>query len=467
MKKSAIYVVSALSLLVGTAHADAPPAATPPTVRARIKQAEWKQQPVRTLEMLAPLPQEPTVDGYGGRTDRTLAKTGFIRTQKIGDRWWLIDPDGHPMIHIGVVNVTPMAPLAEGAPSAQWAQSATHLLQSNSFNGIGAWSATPLLRAVSPPLVYTVIHSFMSSFAGKRKLTHPGVGHAGYTNDCIPVFHPEFAAYCDEYAKSLAGNKNDPFLMGYFSDNELPIPELDKYLSLDPKDPGMASSRQAAQDWLDARKGKPATATDVTEEDRDAWTGYVFGRYFALTTAAIRKYDPHHLCLGPRLYGRSAGSETVFRAAGPYLDVIAMNYYGVWNPSLPSVMHRTEWSGKPILISEFYAKGDDAGFSNMSGAGWTVDTQRDRGLFYQTFTLGLLEAKNCVGWQWFKYMDNDPKSTTADPSNRDSNKGIVTLSEKPYTALVDQMRSLNQHVYAVVDKFDRSKRTPVVSTKTQ
>lgn len=464
MKKITRHMLPlAAALLVSStliSHAD-----TPPTVRARMKQGEWKQQPVRTLEMLAPLPAEPTVDAYGGRTDRTLAKTGFIRTQKIGDRWWLVDPAGHPLIHVGVVNVTPMSHLAEGAPSAQWAQSATRLLQSNSFNGIGAWSATPLLRAASPPLVYTVIHSFMSSFAGTRKLSHSGVGHAAYPNDCIPVFHPDFAAYCDDYAKSLATDKNDPYLMGYFSDNELPIPELDKFLALDSKDLGMGSSQQAAQAWLNTRKGKTATAADITEADRTAWTGYVFGRYFALTTAAIRKYDPHHLCLGPRLYGRSANSEAVFRAAGPYLDVIAMNYYGVWNPSLSSVAHRTEWSGKPILISEFYAKGNDSGFSNMSGAGWTVDTQHDRGLFYQTFTLGLLEAKNCVGWQWFKYMDNDPKNSAADPSNRDSNKGIVTLSEQPYLPLVEQMRNLNQHVYAVADKFDRNTPTASVMDK--
>lgn len=451
------------ALLIGaamTVHADAPP-----TVRARIKQAEWKQQPVRTVEMLAPLPAEPAVDRYGGRTDRTLAKTGFIRTQKIAGRWWLVDPEGHPMIHVGVVNVTPAAHLTEGAPSAQWAQAATRLLQNNGFNGIGAWSATSLLRAVPQPVVYTVIHSFMSSFAGTRKITRSGVGHAAYPNDCIPVFHPDFAAYCDDYAKSLAADKDDPFLMGYFSDNELPIPELDKYLALDPKDPVMGSSQQAAQAWLSARKGKAATAADVTEADRTAWTGYVFARYFELTTAATRKYDPHHLCLGPRLYGRSANSEAVFRAAGPYLDVIAMNYYGVWNPSLPSVAHRTEWSGKPILISEFYAKGNDSGFSNMSGAGWTVDTQRDRGLFYQTFTLGLLEAKNCIGWQWFKYMDNDPTNSAADPSNRDSNKGIVTLKELPYKPLVDQMRGLNQHVYAVIDKFDHTTATASVTDK--
>jgi len=62
-------------------------------------------------------------------------------------------------------------------------------------------------------------------------------------------------------------------------------------------------------------------------------------------------------------------------------------------------------------------------------------------------------------------MDNDPKNSAADPSNRGSNKGIVTLSEQPYQSLVDQMRSLNQHVYAVVDKLDRGTATASVTSK--
>ncbi|MDP3209629.1 MAG: hypothetical protein Q8M65_10805, partial [Rhodoglobus sp.] len=85
------------------------------------------------------------------------------------------------------------------------------------------------------------------------------------------------------------------------------------------------------------------------------------------------------------------------------------------------------------LITEWYAKGMDSGMANTSGAGWTVKTQADRGRFYENFTLGLLEARGCVGWHWFKYGDNDPTDTKADPSNTDSNKGIVTNRYAPST----------------------------------
>lgn len=105
------------------------------------------------------------------------------------------------------------------------------------------------------------------------------------------------------------------------------------------------------------------------------------------------------------------------------------------------------------MITEWYAKGMDSGMANHSGAGWTVRTQADRGRFYQNFTLALLAHPACVGWHWFKYIDNDPTDTRADPSNRDSNKGIVNNRYEPYRALLDPMRELNDQVYPLVEHF--------------
>ncbi len=449
----ALVVAAALT----AAHAD-----MPATVLAKHKTTDkqWKSYPVRTVADLIPLPAAPALDQYGGRMDKSGTKTGFFHTQKSRGRWWLVDPEGHLYINTAAVNVSPSP-----TPDPKWAEDATRLLHENGFSGAGAWSATRDLRTVAAPLVYTLIgHSglpvpdsngFMSSFASAHHLLRPGNGHSNYPNDCIPVFDPDFAAYCDDYAKPLAVFKDDPYLLGYFSDNELPLPVLDKYLALDSSDPKIKPNYAAARAWLDARKGKAATAADITEADRDAWTQYVFDRYFTLTTSALRKYDPNHLCLGSRLNSRSAGLEPVYRAAGRSLDVVSINYYGVWDPSLLTVRRRTEWADKPLLISEFYAKATDSGFANTGGAGWVVATQRDRGLFYQTFTLGLLEAKNCVGWQWFKYRDNDPNNLKADPSNRDSNKGIVKIDNTPYIPLLDEMRPLNQNIYAIADKFDQ------------
>jgi hypothetical protein len=101
-----------------------------------------------------------------------------------------------------------------------------------------------------------------------------------------------------------------------------------------------------------------------------------------------------------------------------------------------------------------YAKGMDSGLANTSGAGWLVKTQRDRGLFYQNFTLGLLESRACVGWHWFRYADNDPDEKGADPSNRDSNKGILSKRYVPYQELLGPMSEINKRSFNLIQYFD-------------
>jgi hypothetical protein len=105
------------------------------------------------------------------------------------------------------------------------------------------------------------------------------------------------------------------------------------------------------------------------------------------------------------------------------------------------------------LITEWYTKAEDSGLANTSGAGWIVKTQGDRGLFYQNFTLALLQSKVCVGWDWFKYADNDPTDAKADPSNRDANKGIVNALYQPYQPLLKAMKQVNDHAYSLATYF--------------
>ena len=104
------------------------------------------------------------------------------------------------------------------------------------------------LREVSPPLVYTRTWNFMSSYGKKRGGTFQQPGHTGYPKDCIFVFDPGFESFCDQHAQSLAAGKDDPWLLGHFSDNEMPLSRaaLKNYLQLPEREPG----RQAALAWL-------------------------------------------------------------------------------------------------------------------------------------------------------------------------------------------------------------------------
>ncbi len=134
----------------------------------------------------------------------------------------------------------------------------------------------------------------------------------------------------------------------------------------------------------------------------------------------------------------------------------SVNYYDVWTPSQQQLALWESESGKPVLITEWYTKAEDSGLANTGGAGWLVKTQHDRGLFYQNYTLALLQSKVCVGWDWFKYADNDPTDISADPSNRDANKGIVNMRYQPYQPLLEDMKQINNRVYTLADYFNGS-----------
>jgi hypothetical protein len=92
---------------------------------------------------------------------------------------------------------------------------------------------------------------------------------------------------------------------------------------------------------------------------------------------------------------------------------------------------------------------------NISGAGWLVKTQEERGIHYQNFCLNLLQNNNCVGWHWFRYQDNDPNDPNADPSNKDSNKGLVNTFYEVYRPLADKMKALNENVYQLIKLIDK------------
>ncbi len=404
--------------------------------------------------------EDKDLSRFGGVTSRREKATGFFHTARIQGRWWLVDPEGCLFLHRGVTSVNRLNTDAARAAfdgkfqtPQRWAESTTDLLRDHGFNGLGAWTDTDAMRAAKQPLVYTKIWNFMSSYGKKRGGTYQKPGHTGYPNDCIFVFDAEFEAFCDEYAQQLSKDRDDPWLLGHFSDNELPIKEdaLKKFLAL----PEGERGHQAAWQWLRKRRGNHATIDDIETADQSAFLEFMVERYFLIVGTSIKKHDPHHLYLGCRFHGGALRLPEVFRAAGRHADVVSVNYYHAWTPDPKRMEMWASEAKKPVIITEWYAKGVDSGMGNTSGAGWLVKTQRDRGLFYENFTLGLLASKNCVGWHWFKYIDNDPTDRKADPSNTDSNKGILNNRYEPYPPLLESMKAINKRAYGIVERFDQ------------
>ncbi|MDR3736806.1 MAG: glycoside hydrolase family 3 C-terminal domain-containing protein [Acidobacteriaceae bacterium] len=397
-------------------------------------------------------------DKWGGRTDISATATGYFYTKKIGDRWWAIDPEGHAYFHMAVVNLGPSgSPNAKAAlartygTSETWMTKTHAMLLQRGFNGAGAWSNLDLIRNSSlqstHPIAYTLNLDFMASYGKQRGGLHSVPGHAGYLNDVIFTFDPKFPEFVDHAAKALAQYANDPALFGYFSDNEMPLnrSNLDGYLSLPHTEPGYL----AAQAWMDEHH-----ASHPNDDLRKQFLAYETDRYYSIVSAAIHKYDPHHMYIGSRITGKSKECPEVLQSLGKYADAISINYYNSWTPDDKLMAMWERESGKPEIITEWYVKGADSGMPNKTGAGWLVATQAQRGAFYQNYALKLIESKSIVGWHWFKYQDNDPNDPHAELSNRDANKGIVNINYQQYLPLIERMGQLNSNAYALADYFD-------------
>jgi len=423
----------------------------------------------RSIESLANFDaaSEPKHSEYGGRMDITLEATGFFRVEKIGDRWWLIDPEGHPYMAAGMGYVCPGTSEGQKAVTQQihgsneaWAADAADTLKNDlGFTAVTHLSTPELLNAADNKIPYSHSNTFLSSYAGSTGAAKPGFGHYTYNdNGTMPVFDPMFKVYSENLAKSMADrHKDDPYFLGYMSDNELPISTLmlDNSITLDPENGRSVYTYAVAHAWLRAMTGKESVSTaDITDELRGKYCEFVYDWYFKVVTEAIRKYDQNHLYLGCRFMYPGYTHECFIRAAGRWCDVLTMNYYFVWEAEPETVKMWAEVSGRPFMITEFYLKGMDSGLPNTAGAGWSGKTQKDRADHYSSYVLKLIESGQCVGWSWLQYWDNDPNDPKTDSASNNANKGIYSSDFKMYTTLTDRMREVNGCMYALADYFD-------------
>ena len=432
---------------------------SPLLVEARRRpDAEWRTYPTRTVAQLRGFrPRKRTLNRYGSLPSEKTTKTGFWHTEKIEGRFWLVDPEGGLNIHRAINSVRP----GQGERNASafrerfitreaWAQAASALLLENGFHGTGAWSDTTLLTT-GANFAFCPNLNLMADYGRRRGGTFQRPGRLGFPNNAIFTFDPEFIDFCDQaVAARVAPFRDNPDILGYFTDNELPHGNtvLNSYLSIEnSNDPG----RLAAENWL---SGRGQTRETLDDQTRREFLGFASDRYMSIVSTAIRKHDPNHLVLGPRLYGGDRDRLDLVQSVARHADIISCNYYDIWTPAERHTKGWTELTGKPFMLTEWYTKGEDSGLANTTGAGWNVRTQRDRGLFYQNFTLALIESGNCVGWHWHRYQDNDPTASGVDPSNIDSNKGIVDNDYEPYTDLVAAMREINTSVFDLIEYFD-------------
>ncbi|GAB3780410.1 beta-agarase [Dyella agri] len=240
--------------------------------RARWPEKIADDAALRVAAQQAP-PAAPTAgeDGYGGRLDVRLQKTGWFHTQKSGNRWWLVTPEGHAFFSLGVNAVaadggrsyvqgrefmftglppdgSAWAPFwgtgdnrnaQQGAGAdrccdhgrwfdfyaanlyrvdgrdwvATWRTRTLARLKGWGFNTLGNWSDPAL--GVMRRLPYTRSVNVEGVFG------NVATGYDWWGRMPDP-FDPRFAQAADAAAmKATQGVRDDSWLLGYFADNEL------------------------------------------------------------------------------------------------------------------------------------------------------------------------------------------------------------------------------------------------------
>lgn len=436
----------------------------------------FRSRLLTTLSGYKPITTEE--DLYGGNVEgERYEATGRFYTKKIDGRWWMIDPLGYPCYVRGINHIN--YSYQNGSPyqteqmlkvygsKEKWAESATRWVQSKYHMNVAA-ARDACIEAVEDGLCYIRAVSSVGSYGRKKGIIYKGTPMVLLYNNTIPVFDPEFAAHVDESAKkSVASNADSRRVFGYTSDNEIMFSKsaLTQYLSLDPTVSHCVYSYAVAWTWYQNITGEKAPRyedVDLYSEKlgvdlQELFLGFVYDRYFKLISTAVKKYDPKALYMGTRSLTGSASCEWYLRTAGYWIDAYCVNYYGAWEIPEDILENIEKWLDKPFLVTEFYAKGMDAEsplgghYPNRDGAGWLVDTQTQRGEYYQNFCLRLLESRACAGWLFFQYIDNDPHVNPLA-----SNKGMVNCNHNTevYEDMNRQIALVNENVYGLVKFFD-------------
>jgi agarase len=421
----------------------------------------------------------PAWDGFESKP------SGFFRTQRRGGTWWVIDPKGRPFLIIGTDHANYQVHWCEKLGYApyhknvekkygsedKWAKSTVRRLKRFGFNCLAANNSTSLRYQGLP---HTEFLAFGQGFAGQEDIA-PQVHWTGFPN----VLSPKFKEYCESQAMlRCAPNKDDPWLIGYFLDNELEwygkSGKEDGLFDEAFKKPREHSAKQALVDFLRSRYPSveemnaawgtqfasfdallesaqpPAATTDAARRDKRDFVRKIAELYFSITAEAVRHADPNHMILGCRFAGQAPG---IWDLAGKYCDIVSVNCYrrvdlqrGVEPRFAEDLKEWYAQTKKPLMITEWSFPALDSGLPCTHGAGQRFDTQAQRARAFSIFESLLFSQPFIVGSDFFMWVD-EPALGISSTFPEDSNYGLVNEQDETYHLLAAAAERVHSQAY--------------------
>lgn len=431
------------------------------------------------------------------------AATGFFHVvQKPDGRWWAIDPLGRGAVLLGVDHVTFRGHWCEKlgysphgrknekkyASKEQWEEETLARLKAWGFTMLGAGCDRKLKHRGLVHTEFLSIGDHLATLGDEYDIT-PNERRpcSSFPN----VFHPDFEAYCHYRArKSCVPNRNDPWLFGYFIDNELAWwgrggSDTGLFDAVMKKSPAH-SAKVALKEFVAARCDRKIEAFNATfglqlknfddiltlsalthgnpeqRELKKAFLSFAADRYFSVASRAIRAADPNHLVMGARFAGTGGADPAVWEVSGRYCDVVTFNCYPMADldegrvythfgkggePVTEHFAKYYDYVKRPMLITEWSFPALDAGLPSVHGAGQRFRTQAERTAATSLFARTMLSLPFLLGYDYFMWVD-EPALGISTPFPEDSNYGLINEDGVPYPLLTGMFEALHREAGA-------------------
>nr|WP_225778964.1 beta-agarase [Pseudomonas sp. Marseille-Q3773] len=364
----------------------------------------------------------------------------------------------------------PCLPAADGQPAscpplvldaARWQGHALDRLQAWGFNTLGNWSEPALGQARRMP--YTLPLSIVGDYAS----ISTGMDWWGRMPD---PFDPRFAM-ATERAVAIAArdHRDDPWLIGYFADNELAwaapggdpkaryglaygtlrlttdvpakrafLKQLrDKYRNQEGLSKAWGIELAAWELMEDPGFEAPLPNPEHPEIERDyQYFQQVFAdTYFKTIADSLKWHAPNHLLLGGRY---AVSTPEAVKACAEFCDVLSFNFYTLKPQDGYDFASLAELD-KPVLVSEFQFGSRDRG--PFWPGPLELAREEDRGPAYGNFLKAALAQPMIVGAHWFQYLDQPASGRLLDGEN--GHLGLVAITDMPYPGFVEAVRKSN------------------------
>ena len=262
--------------------------------------------------------------------------------------------------------------------------------------------------------------------------------------------------------------RDDPRLLGYYSDNEMGWWNATLFRMTLEQPPTSGQRQRLLQllhetyhdAWPELLKDFEAEAAASFEElDKGGmlylrpgsngirtyrrFLGVMAQRYYSLVREIIHTYDSRGLVLGDRY--QSFYYPEVARASASAVDASSSNLNAAWDDgTFPRFYLDTlrALTGKPIIVSEFYmsAQENRSGDKNASSTFPVVKTQKERAAGFRKTLEALVGASYVIGADWFEYYDEPGRGRF---DGEDYNFGLVDVHDRPYEELTAAARALD------------------------